>query len=168
LAKYRNGKILDAPKPIAGNQGTMITIEDLFYNVPTRKAAFKNLNEEYSKILDVCQKYSIHNPIVAFMCKKHGTNSWDICTPLNSTVLSNIGLLYGKKLVKELIPVGMEDSSLSFKTAGFISNANYSEKKFTFILFINGKNRIIARAKRELLWKVITHGFTLMVFTKSR
>jgi DNA mismatch repair protein MLH1 len=139
LAKYRNGKILAPPLPIAGNQGTMITIEDLFYNVPMRKKAFKNLNEEYSRILDVCQKYAIHNPIVSFMCKKNGTNSWDVCTPSNSTVLSNIGLIYGKTLVKELIPVGISDSSLSFKTTGFISNANYSEKKFTFILFINGK-----------------------------
>lgn len=130
--------ILEPPKPIAGNQGTMITIQDLFYNVPTRKKAFKNLNEEYGRILDVCQKYAIHNPSVAFMCKKNGSNSWDISTPSNSTVLSNIGLIYGKAIVKELIPVGTSDSSLAFRSTGFISNSNYSEKKFTFILFING------------------------------
>lgn len=116
----------------------MITIQDLFYNVQTRKNAFKSTNEEYSRIIDVCQKYAIHNPNVAFMCKKHGSNSWDICTPTGSTVLMNLGLIYGKTLVKELIPVGTHDTSLAFKSTGFISNSNYNEKKFTFILFING------------------------------
>ena len=35
---YRDG-IMDSegPKPCAASQGTTITVEDLFYNVPTRK-----------------------------------------------------------------------------------------------------------------------------------
>ena len=117
----------------------MITIQDMFYNVPARKKALKNLNEEYARILEVCQLYSIHNPSVSFMCKKHGTSSWDIFTPSNSSIISNIGLIYGKSIVKELLPISVQDSALGFKAQGFISNANYSEKKFTFILFINGK-----------------------------
>ena len=130
--------MLEKAKPIAGNQGTMITVQDLFYNVPARKKALKNLNEEYARILDVCQKYAIHNPEISFMCKKHGTYSWDISTPSKSSHLSNIGLIYGKPLSKELISVNGEDSGLGIKFKGYISNSNHSEKKFTFILFING------------------------------
>uniref|UniRef100_A0A8B9FMD0 MutL homolog 1 n=1 Tax=Amazona collaria TaxID=241587 RepID=A0A8B9FMD0_9PSIT len=53
-ATYSDGKIKAPPKPCAGNQGTQITVEDLFYNVLTRRKALKNQAEEYAKILEVC------------------------------------------------------------------------------------------------------------------
>ena len=34
--------------------GTIISIEDLFYNVPTRRKTIKNTNEEGRKIMEVC------------------------------------------------------------------------------------------------------------------
>ena len=36
-----------APKPCAGVTGTTITVEDMFYNMPTRQKAFKNPTEQY-------------------------------------------------------------------------------------------------------------------------
>ncbi|KAK9506615.1 hypothetical protein O3M35_008514 [Rhynocoris fuscipes] len=41
---------------------TTITVEDLFYNVPTRKNALKNPSEEYSKAAEVVSRYAIHKP----------------------------------------------------------------------------------------------------------
>ena len=47
-------------------------MEDLFYNLTTRKQALKNASEQYSRILDVVQKYAIHfgGKGVGFVCKK--------------------------------------------------------------------------------------------------
>ena len=67
-AKYIDGKPVPMkqgensnPKPCAGMVGTTITVEDLFYNLPTRKQAFKNPNEQYQRILDVVTKVKFNN-----------------------------------------------------------------------------------------------------------
>ena len=42
-----------APKPCASTQGTTITVEDLFFNVPMRLKAMKSVGDEYNKLLQV-------------------------------------------------------------------------------------------------------------------
>jgi len=143
-AKYEDGKIVPLlpggpaePKPCAGNKGTQITVEDLFYNVTVRRKAFKSPNEEHLKITDMISKYSIHNPKISFTFKKFGENIADVRTQPNSTVLNNIKIIYGPTVARELLEVEKEDEKYGFKLHGYISNANYSMKKFTFLLFIN-------------------------------
>ena len=62
-AAYQDGKIVStAPgqpaeaRPCAGNHGILISVEDLFYNMPSRRRALKSASEEYSRIADVVNK----------------------------------------------------------------------------------------------------------------
>lgn len=59
-----DSKLQGTPKPTAGNQGTIITVEDLFYNMNVRKRALRTSTEEYQKISEVVSKYAIHNSSV--------------------------------------------------------------------------------------------------------
>ncbi|KAM4841999.1 DNA mismatch repair protein Mlh1 isoform 2-T2 [Thomomys bottae] len=136
-ASYSDGKIQAPPKPCAGNQGTQITVEDLFYNITTRRKALKNPSEEYSKILEVVGRYSIHNSGISFSVKKQGETLADIRTLPSATTVDNIRSIFGNAVSRELIEVECEDKSLAFKMNGYISNANYSVKKCIFLLFIN-------------------------------
>lgn len=144
-AVYSDGKLVPAkpgaspdPKPCAGNNGTQITVEDLFYNVPTRRKALKNTTEEYNRILDVMNRYAIHYSGISFSCKKQGSNQPDLYTPLNATIVDTIRTIYGHAIARELLSIPTyTHESLQFKLDAQISNPNYSMKKMTFLLFIN-------------------------------
>uniref|UniRef100_G1MHU6 DNA mismatch repair protein MLH1 n=1 Tax=Ailuropoda melanoleuca TaxID=9646 RepID=G1MHU6_AILME len=136
-ANYSDGKLKAPPKPCAGNQGTQITVEDLFYNISTRRKALKNPSEEYGKILEVVGRYSIHNSGISFSVKKQGETVADVRTLPSATRVDNIRSIFGNAVSRELIEVGCEDKTLAFKMNGYISNANYSVKKCIFLLFIN-------------------------------
>ncbi|XP_067277765.1 DNA mismatch repair protein Mlh1 [Pseudorasbora parva] len=136
-ANYCDGKLKSPPKPCAGNQGTVISVQDLFYNVSTRRKALKSPSEEYSRIIEVVSRYAIHNSGKSFAVKKEGEKVADVKTLLNASVLDNIRVVFGVAVSRELIEVECEDQKLAFKMKGYISNANYSVKKCILILFIN-------------------------------
>ncbi|XP_033835891.1 DNA mismatch repair protein Mlh1 [Periophthalmus magnuspinnatus] len=136
-ACYSDGKLKAPPKPCAGNQGTQILVEDLFYNVSTRRKALKSPSDEYSRIVEVVSRYAIHNSGKSFSVKKQGETVADVRTLPNASVVDNIRGVFGNAVSRELIEVGCEDQKLAFKMKGYISNANYSMKKCIMVLFIN-------------------------------
>ncbi|KAF8156932.1 DNA binding protein [Crassisporium funariophilum] len=171
-ASYSDGVLVDPktgqksePRPCAGNDGTTITIEDLFYNTSTRLSALRGSSEEYSRILDVITKYAVHNPSIAFVCKKAGSPSPDLSTPSSSVTPTAIRLLYGHSIAKELLHVKVSsiikesnetvmdmdeegDDPESWAAESYSTNANYQAKRMVFLLFINHRLVESLRMKR--------------------
>ncbi|KAH7355076.1 histidine kinase-like ATPase [Rhexocercosporidium sp. MPI-PUGE-AT-0058] len=139
LAPAKPGQSSD-PKPTAGRQGTQITVEDLFYNVPTRRRAFRSASEEYNKILDVVGRYAVHCDGVAFSCKKHGEASTTISTLSSSSTVDRIRQIHGSSVANELIEFTSSDSQWGYRARGWTTNANYHVKKTTLLLFINHRS----------------------------
>ncbi|CAB3258372.1 unnamed protein product [Arctia plantaginis] len=135
-ASYENGKLKSPIKPCAGNNGTQITVEDLFYNVIARKKALRSPTEEYSHIMEVVGGYAIHNSHVGFTLKKFGENT-DLKTPFKSTVIENVRIIHGNAIARELMEIELEEPTLKLSLRGCITNVNYSHKKGTMLLFIN-------------------------------
>lgn len=123
-------------KACAGNQGTQITVEDLFYNTPQRKQMFKSPSEEFHRILDMVSKYAIHNAGVGFVVRKAG-ESISLRTPPKATKTENIRTVYGGEVAKALMSIDTSDDQLQFKMDALVTNVTYSSKKPTFLLFIN-------------------------------
>ncbi|EMC91913.1 hypothetical protein BAUCODRAFT_152270 [Baudoinia panamericana UAMH 10762] len=146
-AHYEGGKLAPAkpgqgadPKACAGRQGTQIAVEDLFYNVPTRRRAFRSASEEYAKIADQVGRYAVHCKGVAFSCKKHGEAGAGIAVPVNATVKDRIRIVHNSAIANELVEVELENVQYGFKIDGLVSSANYSGKKTTLLLFINHRS----------------------------
>jgi DNA mismatch repair protein MLH1 len=68
---------------------------------------------------------------------QHGSSGPDISTSAAASTLDNIGVIFSESLRRELIEFELEDEKLGLKATGYCSNANFSAKKGTFLLFIN-------------------------------
>ncbi|XP_033210233.1 DNA mismatch repair protein Mlh1 [Belonocnema kinseyi] len=136
-ASYSDGKLKAPPVSCAGNQGTTISVENLFYNIPTRKKALCSASEEFSKIAEVITRYAVHNPSVGFGLKKQGETKTHVRTPHSSTKTNNIRVLYGNPVARELLEIDLKDDKHNFKLHALITNPNYSNKRMTLLLFIN-------------------------------
>lgn len=151
-ASYKGGELVDGYekgiKPIAGKQGTVLVVEDLFYNVPSRLRALKSPNEEYSSILDVVNKYSIHVENVGFNCQRQGGSGLDVMVRKQSSRKDRIRTIYGSNIADNLLDVDIpidDDFKIEFginSCKGMISNTSFENKKtIQPIFFIN--NRLV-------------------------
>ncbi|KAI8374834.1 DNA mismatch repair protein Mlh1 [Blakeslea trispora] len=156
-ALYSDGKLVPArpgtsaePKACAGNNGTQITAEDLFYNVPTRRKALKSPSDEYNRILDIVSRYAVHNAGISFTCRKQGATMADVQTATGASVVDTIRQLYGGSIASELLPVEQSLETLDVAVKGQITNANYSMKRMTLLLFINHRAVESSSIKRAI------------------
>ncbi|KAK6434759.1 DNA mismatch repair protein Mlh1 [Oleoguttula sp. CCFEE 5521] len=156
-AHYASGKLAPPkagqsaePKACAGRQGTQIQVEDLFYNVPTRRRAFRSASEEYNKIAELVGKYAVHCAHVAFSCKKAGESGAGIAVPVSATVKDRIRILHSGSIANELVDVEVSNEQYGFKAKGLVSTANYIGKRTTMLLFINHRSVDSSVIKRAL------------------
>jgi len=129
------------PKPCAGVNGTTITVEDLFFNIPSRKKIMKNTQEEHTRVVNLIKKYSINNSAASFILKKQGETTPEVHTPGSLTPRDVITLIYGADVGKELKEVVIKSDRFEIEMTGYFSSTNYNCKKTMFILFIN--NRLV-------------------------
>ncbi|KAF9881597.1 hypothetical protein CkaCkLH20_00743 [Colletotrichum karsti] len=149
LAPAKPGQSAE-PKPTAGRQGTQISVEDLFFNVPTRRRAFRSPAEEYNKIIDVVGRYAIHCKGVGFSCKKHGESGTSVSIQAAASEVDRIRQIYGSSVANELMEFSTGEDRWGFKANGWATNANYHIKKTTLLLFINHRSVDSGNIKKAL------------------
>ncbi|KAF7146846.1 hypothetical protein RHSIM_Rhsim03G0213900 [Rhododendron simsii] len=140
LHGYRDGVMEHEPKACAAVKGTQIMIENLFYNLTTRRKTLQNSADDYPKIVDLLSRFAIHHTNVSFSCRKHGAARADVHSVATASMLDAIRSVYGVSVARNLMTIEASDddpSSSVFKMDGFISNSNYIAKKITMVLFIN-------------------------------
>lgn len=105
--------------------------------MPQRRQVLKSASEEFNKVSEVMAKYGIHNANVGFLLKKYGEQP-TLKLPPNSTPESNIQIVYGENVAKELLPIAHENTSApKFQLKGLITKVNYNAKRSVMLLFIN-------------------------------
>lgn len=125
-------------KPVAMNQGTTIFVEDLFFNMPTRKQALTSESTEFGHVLDMMERYALlHSGKVSLMLKKASDSTPMVSTKTTSTLEENIGLIFGSQITQKLLNCSLADEKLGFEAQLYFTNSDLNLKRANFILFIN-------------------------------
>ncbi|CAK9292540.1 unnamed protein product [Gordionus sp. m RMFG-2023] len=164
---YLDGKPKDTPKPFAGNQGTQIIIEDLFYNLPIRRKALKSYSHEYAKICDIVMKYAVHNYGLAFSLKKQNSQIANIRTYPSLTPIDAIRNLYGHIVAQDLIQITHSDpTGYRFELVAYLTNPAVNKfNKQNINKLINLKNNASVTA---LDYNLPTTSSKFLLFINNR
>ncbi|EDO31419.1 predicted protein [Nematostella vectensis] len=153
-----NGK-LKSKLPCAREQGTMVTVLNLFSTLPVRHKEFlRNIKKEFVKLVHVLQGYCLISAGTRITCSNHvaGKRSTVVSTHGSLQIKDNITAVFGPKQVQSLLPfkqlqpseedctelnlsVVSNSESNPFTITGFISKADHgsgrssSDRQFFFI-----------------------------------
>ncbi|HEX2928019.1 MAG TPA: DNA mismatch repair endonuclease MutL, partial [Ruminiclostridium sp.] len=135
--------------------GTTFIIKDLFFNTPARYKFLKKDSTEAGYISDTISRIALGNPQISFKLTSGKTAL--IHTPGNNDLKSTIYSIYGKDIIKDLLPVEYTDEKL--KINGFVgkpeaarSNRNYQS------LYINKryvKSKLVSFAVEQAFSSIL-------------
>lgn len=115
------GEIQDV-KQIAAPTGTSVEVNQIFFNTPARKKFLKSDVTEMSYISQIFNTISLAYPNIQF--RFIASDKEAINTPASGDLETRIGDLFGKDLVKDLIPVYREANKMKLK--GYVSRPSFS------------------------------------------
>lgn len=102
---------LEGGRPVSDGQrgsppGTIVTVRDLFYNLPARLKFLKSAQAEGAHITALVQTYALAHPDVIFTLTNEGRLSFQ--SPGNGDLRAAAMSVYGPEAARALLPVGLE------------------------------------------------------------
>ena len=118
--EYEGGKFKRMSE-VSADTGTVVTVKELFANMPARYKFLKRDATEGMYICSLTEKLAVINPQVSFKLVKDGKQI--LSTPGNGNMKDAIYAVYGKELTSSLVPVEYEREGLKLK--GFTGKPSY-------------------------------------------
>ncbi|MCJ7702855.1 MAG: DNA mismatch repair endonuclease MutL [Anaerolineales bacterium] len=130
------GGQVEPPQPIGAPGGTVVRVEDLFFNVPARKKFLKTDRTERRQIDMLVTRYALAYPQVRFQLRQENRQS--LQTSGNGDRREVLANLYGVEMAKQMIEVLSGDEDL--KITGYISpTALTRSNRKEIVFFVNGR-----------------------------
>ncbi len=133
---FVEGGISAPPQPVGAPRGTVVRVEDLFYNVPARLKFLKKDVTERRRIDALLTRYALAYPDVRFKLIQDGQPK--LQTSGNGDRRAILATLYGVDVAKQLLEVNAIEENV--KLSGFISPTSLTRSNRSEItFFINGR-----------------------------
>jgi DNA mismatch repair protein MutL len=139
------GKMLTVEE-IAAVQGTVISVRDLFFNVPARKKFLRSEQTELAHIASLVTHYSLAHPDKTFELTNGPVELLHV-TPV-PTLRERVFQVFGSEILNELIDLGTreremilpEEDPRRFQVSGFVSRPQVQKNNRNSIyIFVNGR-----------------------------
>lgn len=116
-------------------KGTIISVRNLFYNIPARRNFLKSDNVERRHIIDEFQRVALAHADVAFTLVNNDNTMFSL--PV-SNLRKRIVNIFGNKIQERLIPV--EEETEILRITGFVQKPEYAKKsKSEQFFFVNNR-----------------------------
>ncbi len=146
IVHIKGGKLISNQKGDA-RKGTIIAVNDLFYNTPARLKHLKSLYSELSNISDYVSRIALSHPEIKFTL--FNNESVILKTDGRGDLLKTINDIYGLDTTKKMIEI--KGSNNDYEVTGYISKPEiHRSTRSHMITIVNGRvvrnmdlNRII-------------------------
>jgi len=105
------------------SKGTMISVKNLFYNIPARRNFLKSNPVETRHIIDEFHRLALAHPQVEFFLINNGSTVFNLPS---SNIRQRIVSIFGGKTNEKLVPVAEETDIVGVK--GFIIKPEFAKK----------------------------------------
>ena len=120
---------------ISMNNGTEITVRNLFFNTPARKKFLKTPSGEAAEIKTVCLKTILANPHISV---KLSDEKGVVYHSHGNGLGESVRALFSDEICQNLLPVSYQKGKIS--VSGFVSKSTYFKTNRTYqIAIINGR-----------------------------
>ena len=145
------GKILRCDESALAS-GTVVTVRDLFFNIPARRKFLRTEQTELAHIASLATHYSLAHPAKAFSLR-NGANELLSVTPVSS-LRDRVYQVFGSQTLEELIDLGYQEREMEalpgqdeegpqrrvFALRGFVSKPHiHKTNRNSIYLFVNGR-----------------------------
>jgi len=134
---------------IGAPTGSMVTVKQLFFNVPARRKFLKSVNTEFGHIADIISSIGLGKPDVKFLLNHNGrvVKGW----PVASDPFDRVVDVLGSNLKKDMLGLKFDDGNIS--VAGWISSPDVDRTTSRGIyVYVNGRfvrDRVVQHALFE-------------------
>lgn len=129
------GGLLGEVLPAAGAKGTVVTVDDLFFNVPARLKFLKSDAQEEGDIAGVMARFLLSHPEISFTYLANGKIRY---RSFGDGLPAALAAVYGAGILNDCIEIDAEKHGI--RIHGFLGNRNFFKPNRTWqSLFVNGR-----------------------------
>jgi len=121
--KVEGSKII-TQEPVSTPKGTILTVKNLFYNIPARRKFLKSVQVEMKHINDEFIRVALAHPDISFSLIHNGNIIYQLPT---ANTLQRINAVFGNKMKAKLIP--LNEQTPYIKISGFIGRPDSTKLK---------------------------------------
>ena len=135
-------------QPTSSRQGTIVTVEQLFYNTPARLKFLRNDYIESSHIIDVVTRIALGHPTIAFQLVMD--QSTVFTTDGRGDVLSIMTQIFGKDTTQQIKPFVFQSHDVTIQ--GFLGLPSLAKShRYAMYTLVNGRSVTLPKINQAIL-----------------